>query len=200
MSYKIITINREFESEGSEIAQDVAKRLHLPYYDKFLITESAEQSGISLHNVERTDEQLESRFEYSRAAATYQYSGGESPLPTGARVAQVQFDLIRQLAEEGPCVIVGRCAGHILRERDDVLNVFIHASLESRISRTMSRLSLSEAQAARVLKQTDKARKGYYKKYTDRDWNDPDQYAMILNTDILSEEVCAEMICELYQR
>jgi len=117
MSCKIITINREFESEGSEIAQEVAKRLNLPYYDKFLITASAEQSGISLHNAERTDEQLESRFEYSRAAATYQYSGGESPLPTGARVAQAQFDLIRQLADEGPCVIVGRCAGYILRAR-----------------------------------------------------------------------------------
>ena len=200
MSYKIITINREFESEGSEIAQDVAKRLNLPYYDKFLITASAEQSGISLQNAERTDEQLESRFEYSRAAATYQYSGGESPLPTGARVAQVQFDLIRKLADEGPCVIVGRCAGHILRERDDVLSVFIHAGQESRIRRAMNRLSLSESEAARVLKQTDKARKAYYKKFTDRDWNDPDQYAMILNTDILSEEVCAEMICELYKR
>jgi len=200
MSCKIITINREFESEGSEIAQEVAKRLNLPYYDKFLITASAEQSGISLHNAERTDEQLESRFEYSRAAATYQYSGGESPLPTGARVAQAQFDLIRQLADEGPCVIVGRCAGYILRARDDVLSVFIHAGMESRIRRAMSRLSLSEPEAARVLKQTDKARKAYYRKYTDCDWSDPDQYAMILNTDILSVDVCADMICELYKR
>ena len=200
MSYKIITINREFESAGSEIAQEAALRLNLPYYDKFLLTASAEQSGISLHNIEKTDEQLESRFEYSRAAAAYQYSGGESPLPTGARVAQIQFDMIRQFAEEGPCVIVGRCAGHILRERDDVLSVFIHASLDTRIRRTMSKLSLSESEAARVLKQTDRSRKAYYKKYTGREWNDPDQYAMVLNTDILSEEVCAEMICELYKR
>ena len=200
MSYRIITINREFESAGSEIAQEVARRLNLPYYDKFLITASAEQVGSDIQNAEKTDEQLESRFEYSRAAAAYQYSGGDSPLPTGARIAQVQFGMIRKFAEDGPCVIVGRCAGHVLRERDDVLSVFIHASQDTRIRRTMSKLSLSESEAARVLKQTDKARKAYYKKYTEREWNDPDQYAMILNTDILSEEVCADMICELYKR
>ena len=199
MSYKIITINREFESAGSEVAQEVAKRLNLPYYDKFLITASAEQSGINIQRVEKTDEQLESRFEYSRAAATYQYSGGESPLPTGARVASVQFEMIRKFAEEGPCVIVGRCAGHVLRERDDVLRIFIHASQDTRIRRAMKNLNLSESAATRVTKQTDKARKAYHKNYTGLDWNDPDQYAMVLNTDILPEDLCADIICDLYK-
>lgn len=199
MRYSIITINREFESRGSEIAQEVAKRLHLPYVDKFLITESAQKSGFSVEKIEATDEKLASRFEYSQAEAGHYYSTSDSPMPTNDQIAQVQFELIRELAQEGPCLIVGRCANHLLRDRDDVLDVFIHAGRDGRVQRTMESLQLSERSAVRLLRRTDKARKAYYKNYTGMDWNDPNSYHMVVNSDKLGFEACVDLICHAYR-
>ena len=198
MGYNIITVNREFESLGNEIAQAVAAKLSLPYYDKFLITASAEESGVEEHLVAATDEKLASRFEYSQAEAAYYYAGKEDALPTGAKVAEVQFNLIRRLAAEGPCLFVGRCANHVLRERGDVLDIFVHAGENSRLQRAMTALGLPEKKALRVLRRTDKARAGYYKHYTDADWHDPNQYHACLNTDLLSFDACVSAICGMY--
>ena len=198
MSYRIITVNREFESAGNEIAQAVAARLGIEYYDKFLITAAAEQSGLEAHRVEASDERLESRFEFSQAEAAFYFTSAKAPLPTGAQVAEVQFNLIREIAEQGPCVIVGRCANHILRERDDVLNIFVHAGEEYRLQRTIAKLGLTERKAVKVLKTTDKARRAYYRNYTGCDWNDPDLYDLVLNSDRLGIENCVDIICDIY--
>ena len=198
MSYSIITINREFESTGNEIAQAVAARLEIPYYDKFLITAASEKAGVHENRVALLDERLESRFEYSQAEAAYYFTSAEAPLPTGAKVAEIQFQLIRTIAQQGPCVIVGRCANHILRDRDDVLDIFIHAGVDFRLNRAMSVLGLPERQARKVLRSTDRARKAYYKNYTGTDWNDPDLYHACLNPDRLSFEACVTTICDMY--
>ena len=199
MRYNIITINREFESRGSEIAQAVAQRLHLPYVDKFLITESAQKSGFTVAEIEATDEKLASRFEYSQAEAGHYYTTSDSPLPTNERVAQVQFQLIRELAAQGPCVIVGRCANYLLQDREDVLDVFVHAGRDYRVRQTMERFQLSERSAVRLLRRTDKARKAYYKNYTGADWNDPNAYHLILNSDKLDFDTCVDLICVRYE-
>ncbi len=199
MKYNIITINREFESRGSEIAQAVAKRLDIPYVDKFLVTESAAKSGISEAAIQARDEQLASRFAYSQAEAAHYYTSASTPLPTNEQVAEVQFQLIREIAADGPCVIVGRCANYLLKDREDVLDVFIHAGRDYRVKRTMESLQLSESKAVRLLRRTDKARKAYYKNYTGMDWNDPNSYHLILNSDKLEEQLCVEMICRAYQ-
>ena len=199
MAYRIITINREFESTGNEIAQAVAARLDIPYYDKFLITAASEHSGIHEDRVALLDEQPISRFEFSQAEAAYYFTSAEAPMPTSAKVAESQFHLIRTLAEEGPCVIVGRCANHVLRDRDDVLDIFIHAGLEFRLNRTINVLGLPEKQARKVLRSTDKARKTYYKSHTGTDWNDPDLYHACLNPDRLTFDGCVETICNMYQ-
>lgn len=198
MSYKIITVNREFESRGNEIAQEVAKVLGIPYFDKFLITEAAQQSGLTPDWVEASDEKLASWFEYSQAEAAHYYTDAESPLPTSARIAEVQFDLIRSLAEQGPCVIVGRCADFILKDRDDVLDVFVHAGTDHRVQRTMAHMNVSESKAVRVLRRTDRARKAYYKNYTGRELNDPNSYHLMMNSDRISPEECVRLICEAY--
>lgn len=199
MGYSIITVNREFESRGSEIAQDVAKRLRLPYVDKFLITESAVKSGRSEKLIEAKDEMLASRFEYSQAEAAHYYGSSASPLPTSAQIAEVQFQLIRELAEKGPCVIVGRCANYLLRDREDVLDVFIHAGRDYRVRRAMESFGLSERSAVRLLKRTDKARKAYYRNYTGMDWNDPNSYHLVVNSDRLDHRLCVELICGVYR-
>ena len=198
MSYSIITINREFESAGTEIAQAVAAKLDLPYYDKFLITAASEERGVSEKRAAELDEKLESRFAYSQAEAAFYYTSAETPLPTGAQVAEAQFKLIRELADKGPCVIVGRCANYVLRERPDVLDVFVHASRDTRVQRTMESLSLGEKQAVRLLKRTDAARKAYYKHYTGLEWNNPDLYEMILNSDLFGFDACVDLICHVY--
>ena len=199
MAYRIITISREFESLGSEIAQAVAARLHIPYVDKFLITESAQQSGFPVDHIEARDEVLASRFEYSQAQAHHFYGAGETPHTTNEKVAHAQFDIIRRLAEEGPCVIVGRCANFILREREDVLDVFIRAGRDFRIRQAMETLDLPEKQAARVLKRTDKARQAYYKHHTGQDWHDSDAYHISLNSDRLGIDLCVETILRAYE-
>ena len=142
MGYKIITINREFESGGSEIAQAVAQKLHIPYIDRFLVTEAAQQGGFTLERMEATDERLASRFEYSQVAAAKYYGGMDVHFTANEQVAKIQFELIKELAEKGPCVIVGRCANYLLRDRDDVLDVFIHAGFDYRLKRTIEKLGL----------------------------------------------------------
>ncbi len=199
MGYSIITINREFESRGNEIAQEVARRLNIPYADKFLIEEAAQKSGISVERILATDELLASRFEYSQAQAANFYGSAESPLPTNEQVASVQFDLIREMAARGPCVIVGRCANYLLRDRTDVLDVFVHAGRDYRVRRAMESFDLSERAAVRLLKRTDKARKAYYKNYTGTDWNDPNAYHLVVNTDKLDFDLCVELILRAYQ-
>lgn len=198
MGYKIITINREFESGGSEIAQAVAQKLHVPYIDKFLITEAAQQGGFSMERTEATDEKLASRFEYSQVAAAKYYGGMDVHFTANEQVAKVQFQIIQDLAERGPCVIVGRCANYLLRDRDDVLDVFIHAGFDYRLKRTIEKLGLPEGKAEKVLKQTDKARKEYYKYYTGMEWEDPNSYHMVLNSDKLAFDLCVELVCDLY--
>ena len=200
MSYRIITLNREFESGGNEIAQKAALRLGLKYYDKFLITAAAEKAGVDEQKVEASDERLESRFRFSQAEAAEYFTSAKAPMPTGAQVAEAQFQLIREIAEQDPCVIVGRCANYLLRERDDVLDIFIHAGFEYRLQRTIDKLKLPEKQALRVLKTTDKARRAYYKNYTGCEWYDPNLYHLILNPDRLGEDACVELICELYRQ
>lgn len=199
MKSKILTINREFESAGNEIAQAVAEKLGIPYYDRFLITNVAEEMGYTQETAEKLDEKPISRFQLSESQAAFFYTSPSTPAPTGVKIAQAQFDLIRKIAEEGPCVIVGRCAGYILQEaKKDVVSIFIHGGVENRTKRTMEALKLSEAQATKVLKQTDKSRKAYHQNYTGLDWNDPDQYDMILNTDKISIDKCVDLICDLY--
>jgi len=200
MGYKIITINREFEAGGSEIAQAVAQKLHIPYIDRFLVTEAAQQGGFSMERMEATDERLASRFEYSQVAAAKYYGGMDVHFTANEQVAKVQFQLIKELAESGPCVIVGRCANYLLRDRDDVLDVFIHAGFDYRLKRTIEKLGLPENKAEKVLKQADKGRKEYYSYYTGMDWEDPDSYHLVLNSDKLDFDLCVELICDLYSK
>ena len=199
MAFKIITINREFESQGSEIAQEVAARLHIPYVDKFLITESAQKSGFSVEHIEARDELLASRFEYSQHQASHLYGSFETHLTTNEQVAHHQFDIIRELAAVGPCVIVGRCANYLLRDNVEALDVFIHAGLEYRVKSTMEKLGLSDKAARKMIRQTDKARKRYYKHFTGLDWHEPDSYHLVLNSERLGFEECVEMIIHAYQ-
>ena len=198
MSYRVITIGREFESNGTEIAQEVARRLHISYIDKFLITEAAQKSGFNIDRIRESDERLASRFEYSMAEAAETYGSGSTPVPTSEKVARIQFDLIREYAESEPCVIVGRCANYVLRDRDDVLDVYIYASFDYRVNQTMEKLQMTLPTATRLVRSTDKARSRYFKNFTGWNYKDLDCYQMILNSDRLGFEQCVQMIIDAY--
>ena len=195
---RIITINREFGSGGRELGKRLADALGVPCYDHEIIELIAKDNGF--------DEQYVANVSETSIEAAYPLTIGhrfampvlpvmEQPI----RVAVAQRKILENFAEKGDCVIVGRCANYVLRDRDDVLDIFIHAGVAYRLNRAITSLGLSEKQAKKVLRSTDKARKAYYKNYTGTDWNDPDLYHACLNPDRYSIEGCVKLICDMYR-
>lgn len=194
---RIITIGREYSSGGADIGHLIADHFGIPCYNKTIIDKSAEELKFDRDLVEKYDERPHSIW---RGVAGYQYGyswyAGDPSLmqPINESIAQAQFAAIRRLAEEGPCVIIGRCADHVLRERDDVFNVFIRADLDKRIARCMNRHDLSAADAKKLIKQTDKVRASYYESHTDREWGSPGSFDLVVDSGRLGVETAAQLI------
>lgn len=181
MKHNIITIGREFGSGGHEIGARLAKRLEMKFYDKELITMAAEKMGCCENFVEHNNEKTPGIFarsvSFSRGATYAQLSPEDS-------IYVYQSLAIRELAEEGNCVIVGRCADYVLKERDDVVNIFVHAPIEERVGRKML-LSETEKSAATIKKEiisTDKRREKYYNFHTGNRWGDSRNYHISIDT------------------
>lgn len=193
MKYNIVTISREFGSGGRYIGEELAKKLGVSYYDKEIISKVAEETGFAEEYIEKTGE-------YSPFRSVFSYglvgrdSGGSS---MEDYVYSIQRKIILELAEKGPCVIVGRCADHILSDRDDCLNVFIHGDAESKIRRIMKYKGVGDIEAKKLMKDTDKRRRINYNYYTDRKWGQAQNYDMCLNSTSLSTDRCVEIICSL---
>ena len=193
----IITIGREFGSAGREIGYKVAKEFGIKLYDKEMLARAAKESGICEEIFESHDEKPTSSFLYSLVMDTYSmgYSGNTyTDMPINHKVFLAQFDAIKKIADEGPCILVGRCADYILRERDDVLNVFIHADMASKINRAVTYFGITEDQAPALLKKKDKARSNHYKYYTDQDWGMASNYDLSLNSGALGIDGCVDVI------
>ena len=192
MKQGIITISREFGSGGRTIGKAVARKLGIPCYDAELITEMAKQSGFAENYVREAGEYapgglLNSMFT-SRA-------GG----PTNEDILwQIQCNIVAQLAKKGPCVIVGRCGDYILRDRPDVLKVFVHADMAFRAKRIVEVYGQREESPEQRLKDKDKRRSTYYRFYTGRKWGQLDTYDLMLNSGVLGIEKCTELICTIF--
>ncbi len=185
MKNYIITIGREFGSGGKEIAQKLAERLGIKYYDKDLVTIAARKRGISEEVVADAEENIPSIWD-SNAVGLPIFQD---------RLFQVQSNIILDIAEkEAPCIIVGRCADYVLRDFPNVLNVFVHADKEFRIHRIMDTESLSYPEAKSRVKKTDKTRRAYYQFYTDRKWGTGIQYDMLLSSSTLGLDVCVDIL------
>lgn len=175
MSYPVITIGREFGSGGRIIAQRVAEALGIPFYDKALITLAAKESGLSEEYIREAEQHKTSSFLYNLYMSTQN-------LPINDQVFIAQSECIRKVAAEGPCVIVGRCSDYVLRNHDNVLNVFVHAPLEARIERAKSEYKLQAPDMkAYVLKQ-DKNRASYYEHFVERPWGKCQDYDLSINS------------------
>ncbi len=196
----IITIGREFGSAGREIGYKVAHDFGIKLYDKEMLGRAAKESGICEELFEAHDEKPTNSFLYSLVMDTYSlgYSGGNyTDMPINHKVFLAQFDAIKKIADEGPCILVGRCADYALEEYDNVLSVFIHAKMEARIRRIARIYDLTDAKAKDLIQKTDKRRSSYYNYYTNKRWSDAESYDVCLDSSVLGIEGTAEAIKQL---
>ena len=189
----IITISREFGSGGHSIGEAVARKLGYRFFDRELVNQVAERSGFSPEFIEESGEYASAKNSLLFAIATAnQYTmNGISMLD---KLYIEQTKIIEEIAQEGNCVIVGRCADYILREYRDCLHVFIHADMKSRAKRIVERFGEQERPAEKRLNEKDQRRKVYYKNYTGRTWGQAQNYDLCLNSGVLGSERCVELI------
>ena len=189
----IITISREFGSGGRTIGKLVADRLGYQFYDRELVNKVAERSGFSPEFIEESGEYASARSSLLFAMATAgQYSADGLSMHDRLYIEQTRF--IEELAEQGNCVIVGRCADYILRDNKDCLHVFIHADMENRAKRIVERYGEKNKSPEKRLAEKDQKRRVYYKNYTGRNWGQAQNYDLCLNSGVLGEEACVELI------
>lgn len=201
---RVITIGRELGSGGRTVGKEVARLLQIPYYDRELIDEAAKESGLSSDFIENNEQEITSSFLYNLAMGnSYTYGmlglGGTNSVPLTMQVFLAQQKVIQKYAAS-PCVIVGRCADFILRERHDLLKVFIYASMEDRIKRAVDEYGYSQKKALDVITKSDKGRARHYATFTEWDWSDRRNYDMMLNAAALGVDTAAQMICEAAKR
>lgn len=195
----IITIGREFGSAGREIGYKVAEALDIKLYDKEMLARAAKESGICEEIFESHDEKPTNSFLYSLVMDTYSmgYSGNTyTDMPINHKVFLAQFDAIKKIADEGPCILVGRCADYALESYKNVVSVFIHADMESRIRRIARIYDLSDAKAKDMIVKTDKKRSSYYNYYTNKKWSNADSYELCLTSSQLGIEGTAKTIID----
>ena len=193
----IITIGRQYGSAGREIGNIVADRLGIKLYDKEMLARAAKESGICEEIFETHDERPTNSFLYSLVMDTYSmgYSGNTyTDMPINHKVFLAQFDAIKKIADEGPCILVGRCADYALENYDNMVSVFIHADMEARIRRIAGKYDLTDSKAKDRITKTDKKRASYYNYYTNKKWGDAASYELCLDSSKLGVEGTADAL------
>ena len=192
MAKKIITISREFGSGGRFIGEEVAKKLGMAYYDKNVIPEIAEKSGLS-------PEYIQENAELSPKKGLFAYALAGRDI-TGKSVEDIVYEaqrkVILELVEKEPCVIIGRNADFILKDRDDVLNVFIHGNMPEKMQRISCLYNVSGQEAVKMMADTDKRRLANYNFYTEQKWGKASNYTLCLNSSELGYDRCEAIIME----
>ncbi len=195
----IITIGRQYGSGGHDIGKQLAEELNVPFYDKALLERAAKDSGLCQEIFENHDEKPTNSFLYSLVMDTYSLgytTSSFSEMPLNHKIFLAQFDAIKNIAKEGPCVIVGRCADYALADFSNVVNVFLHADMQDRVVRIARRHDLTDAKAKDLIVKTDKRRASYYNYYTSKKWGDAAGYDLSLNTATLGIDGTIHMIRE----
>lgn len=198
MRKQIITVSREFGSGGRSVGHRVAELLNVPYYDKELVKQVAVETGFDEKFIEHEGEYAspwQSLLSYAFAGnGSRQHMNG---LSTADFLWVMQCRVIMDLAEKGPCVIVGRCADYILRDRPGLVRIFITADLDARIARVSKRDGLDPKAAEEKIRRMDKTRASYYSFHTDRKWGAAECFDMCLSSSFLGVDKAAELILKL---
>ena len=200
---KIITISREYGSGGRIIAQQLAQKLDIPFYDKEIVALIAKESGLSLDFIEETGEYSTGIEDFISLFNSSFY--GQVPLADGSyslkdSIEILQHNIVKKIAEDGPCVIVGRSADYILREREDCLNTFIHAPFEDKYKRVIETYGVSSETAKSDILKKDKGRATHYKHYTELNWGDYKNYHLSIDSSIAGLEGTCDIIIEILNR
>lgn len=199
----IITISRQFGSGGRNIAKRLAKKLDIPFYDHELIIEGARESGIDPEMVKALEETPTNSLFYSLSTSSIFGGGSFSPivdLPMTDKVFLAQSEVIRNFAQQGSCVIVGRCANYVLRDDPDTVDIFIHRPIEKRINQVSKLYDLTRKKAEDYVKKVDKQRAGYYSYYSDKNWGQADNYDLCINSEMLGEGGCVDVISQFIEK
>ena len=199
----IITIGREYGSGGRQIGQEIAKYFGIKCYDKELLEHAANDSGICKELFENHDEKPTNSFLYSLVMDTYSFgysSAGFSDMPMNHKIFLAQFDTIKKMADEGPCVIIGRCADYALEDYPNVVSVFITGDEADKIKRVSELYNVDEAKAKDLMIKTDKRRSSYYNYYSNKKWGDPKSYDMCINSSAVGQEGAVDIIMELAKK
>lgn len=202
MTHPVITIGRQFGSGGRMIGELVAKELGISYHDRRLIDKTAEESGLSAAYIRNNEEKLPNETLFGSAS----FGGVFSPFTPYVPYSNLdkmyftQSELIRQLADKGPCVIIGRCANFVLRDYPGTFSIFIHASRKSRVARIIRRYNVEPDLAVAELTKMDKYRANYYGYYTDGKWGHIRGYHMAFDSMRLGLECTAKVIADIYRK
>ena len=192
MAKRIITISREFGSGGRFIGEEVAKKFGIAYYDKNIISQIAEKSGLSPEYIQENAELSPKKGLFAYALAGRDITGRS----VEDMVYEAQRKVILELAEKESCVIIGRNADYILKDRDDILNVFIHGDMPEKIQRISQLYRVTEQEAVKMMADTDKRRMTNYNFYTDQKWGKASNYTLCLNSSQLGYDRCEALITE----
>ena len=192
MAKRIITISREFGSGGRFIGEEVAKKLGIAYYDKNIISQIAEKSGLSPDYIQESAELSPKKGLFAYALAGRDITGRS----VEDMVYETQRKVILELARKEPCVIIGRNADYIQKDRDDALNVFIHGDMLEKIQRISQLYRVTEQEAVKMMADTDKRRMTNYNFYTDQKWGKASNYTLCLNSSQLGYDRCEALITE----
>ena len=196
--HRIITIGREFGSGGHEIGNLLATRLDIPLYDNKLISLVAEKLDIREETARAVDEttlnSFLAGFIFEPIEESSRLNGTEYVPPLTQQVYELQCDIIRKLAERGPCIIVGRCADFVLRDHKNCINVFICADWEDRVERIAKKYDISQRKAADKIKKMDRERRNYYESHTGQEWGSIDSHHMLLNVSRLGMDRTVDIL------
>ncbi|WP_026528904.1 AAA family ATPase [Butyrivibrio sp. VCD2006] len=197
----IITIGRQFGSGGREIGCKVAERFGIKFYDKELLTRAASESGFAQEMIQDHDERPTTSFLYNLVMDTYSFGYNSSSfvdMPISHKIFLAQFDTIKKIADEGPCVIVGRCADYALADYKNVINIFIHGDEEDKINRIIERYPdvTNKDKALEMMLKKDKQRQSYYNYYSSKKWGRSDTYDLTINSSVLGIDGTVDLICQ----
>lgn len=200
MNNYIITIARSFGSGGKEIASILSEKLGIPYYERQILTMASQASGIDESEFVEVDEKLHGSYlvkSLTKLPTTNVLRPESRAFVSDINLYNIQAKIIEELSNTQSCIIVGKCADYILREKPNVLSVFVEAYMQDCINLIRSRVYVSEERARDMKKRTDKYRTAYYKYYTrGQNWRDSLNYDMFLNTSRISKEKCADIIAD----
>ncbi len=195
----VVTIGRQFGSAGREIGKKVAEYFDIKFYDRDLLTRAAKESGFCEEMIQNHDERPTNSFLYNLVMDTYSFGYNNSSfvdMPISHKVFLAQFDAIKKIADEGPCVIVGRCADYALADRSNVVDLFIYANESCKIKRIMEKYELNENKARDMIIKKDKQRQSYYNYYSSKKWGRADSYDLCINSSVLGVEGTVKLIAQ----